>query len=137
MVLGKLWILGERALMPVRQNNTIDVLCGILKGPPTFYYPKEHTLQGLIDLVYADEQEEYPILRSLLVDNFAFLLSYLLDHWADDLPNTLLVQLTKILSKRCEEKSDTSGVFVSSPKKASDYYTEVVGRRQPILSARS
>lgn len=125
LLLGKLWILAERAIIPKLQNTTIDVLYPILRGPMVAFPSRTPDMQDLVDIVFGEHTEEHPILRSLLVDYFASLHSRRLDDWAEHIPQKLLVQLTKTLAKDREDSRGKHRSVLATGKKATDYYVEV------------
>jgi hypothetical protein len=130
LLLGKLWILAERALIPKLQNSTIDVLWPILWGRRLTIFPKSRNMQQLLKIVFGEEREEHPVLRNLLVDHFASLGCLQLNLWAEHLPQSLLVQLTKALAKDREGSRGKHRFVLATMKKATDYYVEVPTRKK-------
>jgi hypothetical protein len=118
VLLGKLWILAERSLMPILQNHTIKQIHSLLQET---IVAGEDSVKGLVQLVYGKEKEEHTMLRIFLVDLFASAPSQRIDEWADELPPKLLVELAKALGKEKEKKGRTKSTKV---KKVVEYYVE-------------
>jgi hypothetical protein len=94
LVLGHLWILAERCLIPALQNQVMDLIRKSFdKLPPT-----SEKLKALIKLVY-DAEEQHEMLRKAIFDKCAFSPSDWLGTMIPHLPQNLLIDVTKALSK--------------------------------------
>jgi hypothetical protein len=95
LVLGHLWILAERCLIPTLQIQAMDLIRTSLdKLPPT-----SEKLKELIKLVYEAEKEHHEMLRKAIFDKCAFSPSDWLGTLIPHLPHNLLIGVTKALSK--------------------------------------
>ena len=122
--LGKLWILAERTRIPELQNTIIDALYPILWHPDVIICPKYRNMKSLLKIVYGENREKHPMLRSLLVDHFASLKPRQLNPWVEFLPNQLLVPLTRAFCKDREDSQGKSKSVLATGKEATDYYVE-------------
>lgn len=128
VLLGKLWILAERCLMPILQNNAMDTIYPLLQGT---VIAGDKSVEGLLNLIYGDAQEEYTLLRKLLVDHFALAPSHRITFWADFLPQKLLAELTKTLSNRYDVlRSGRDQDNGEHEKTAADYYVGIPEKMQ-------
>jgi hypothetical protein len=94
LVFGRLWILAELCLIPALQNQVMDLIRKSFdKLPPT-----SEKLKALIKLVY-DTKKQHEMLRKAIFDKCAFSPSDWLGTLIPHLPQNLLIDVTKALSR--------------------------------------
>lgn len=120
--LVNLWILAERCLMPILQNQVMDEIRSLLRQG---VYDDVTSTKMVLELLFNDNvRSAFPSLENMLLDFFAFGPSAVLQGYMVHFPRGFLISVTALLSKHHDGL--VKKLKGNANKHDSDYHVEVI-----------